>query len=165
MTPEFSRPVETGRIGPEGVEVEVVANTAERDRLASRFGVQAIDALACAFRLRPGRGATIMAEGALRARVIQICVVSSDPFEAEVSEDFVLCFAPEKEILDEINPNDPIDMVPMTDETIDLGEAAAEQLALALDPYPRKPGAEPPRFEQMVPPVPFAALAALKRRH
>ena len=105
-----------------------------------------------------------MAEGALRARVTQVCVVSTDPFEAELSEDFVLCFAPEDEIPDEIDPNDPVDMVPMTGETIDLGEAAAEQLALALDPYPRRPGAEPPWFEEAAPPAPFAALARLKSR-
>ena len=43
--------------------------------------------------------------------------------------------------------------------TIDLGEAAAEQLALALDPYPRAPGAVL-EMEEEPEAAPFAALAA-----
>ena len=165
MIPEFSRVVETGRIGPQGLEIEVVAEAAERERLATRFGVPAIDALACAFRLRRGLGGTVMAEGALRARVTQVCVVSTDPFEADVAEDFVLCFAPEADMPAEIDPEDPVDMVPMAGGAIDLGEAAAEQLSLALEPYPRKPGATPPDLGEAEPASPFAALERLRSRH
>jgi hypothetical protein len=57
----------------------------------------------------------------------------------------------------------------------DLGEAVAEQLALALDPYPRAPGAELPAEAAEAgseegeatapgPAAPFAALAGLRRR-
>jgi Large ribosomal RNA subunit accumulation protein YceD len=165
MTPEFSRSLETGRVGPQGLDIEVVAQADERARLAARFGLPAIDALSCAFRLRPGLGGTITAEGTLRARVTQVCVVSTDQFEAVVSEDFVLCFAPEAEIPDHIDPDDPVDTVPLVGGQIDLGEAAAEQLALALDPYPRKPGATPPEFADAGPASPFAALERLKGRH
>ncbi|MGH6890961.1 MAG: hypothetical protein ACREEP_01765, partial [Dongiaceae bacterium] len=57
------------------------------------------------------------------------------------------------------------------DGWIDLGELAAEQLGLAIDPYPRKPDAqipaewtaepasEPPAAKR---PNPFAALEKLK---
>jgi hypothetical protein len=45
---------------------------------------------------------------------------------------------------------------------LDLGEAVAEQLALALDPYPRVPGAELPEIESDPQERPFAAL---RRRH
>ena len=54
---------------------------------------------------------------------------------------------------------------------IDLGELAAEQLGLALDPYPRKPDAEVPaewKAEPVEEPVaaerpnPFAILEKLK---
>jgi uncharacterized metal-binding protein YceD (DUF177 family) len=52
---------------------------------------------------------------------------------------------------------------------IDLGELAAEELALNLDPYPRKPGAElaaelgsvQPENEQRSGDSPFAALRKL----
>ena len=165
MTPEFSRPIEAGRIGPGGLEIDVAADATERAKLAERFGLPAIQALACAFRLRQGQDGRIMAEGRLRARVTQVCVVSTEPFEADVSDDFVLCLAPESEVPDEIDPEDPLDTVPMTDGVIDLGEAAAEQLALALDPYPRRPGATPPDFASSEQASPFAALARLRTRH
>ncbi len=43
---------------------------------------------------------------------------------------------------------------------IDLGEALAEQLALALDPYPRKPGAKLPSEASDDGANPFSALKA-----
>jgi len=57
------------------------------------------------------------------------------------------------------------------DGWIDLGELAAEQLGLAIDPYPRKPDAEVPaewKGELAAAPAaverpnPFAALEKLK---
>jgi hypothetical protein len=56
------------------------------------------------------------------------------------------------------------------DGRIDLGEAVAQQLAIALDPYPRAPGAGlgPDGFTagpgNTAGKQPFAALAALKKR-
>ncbi len=55
---------------------------------------------------------------------------------------------------------------PLPAEGIDLGELVVQELAVALDPYPRKPGAEVPA-EYRPPEVetkegPFAALKALK---
>ncbi|MDP2117169.1 MAG: DUF177 domain-containing protein, partial [Brevundimonas sp.] len=43
---------------------------------------------------------------------------------------------------------------------IDLGQYAVEQLALRLDPFPRKPGAE---FVQPPEPVEISPFAVLKR--
>jgi hypothetical protein len=47
---------------------------------------------------------------------------------------------------------------------IDLAAPILEELALALDPYPRAPGAELPRTEEPAAPVegPFAVLSKLK---
>lgn len=55
------------------------------------------------------------------------------------------------------------DEIPFEGNQIDLGEAAAEQLGLALDPYPRMPGAELPEAEADVELHPFARLAGLRR--
>ena len=51
--------------------------------------------------------------------------------------------APDEEELDPESLEGP-DEIPYENDEIDLGEALAEQLALALDPYSRKPGAELP---------------------
>ena len=59
----------------------------------------------------------------------------------------------------------------MTDGLLDLARLIADSLALALDPYPRAPGASLDSLETdgdgqgdgPARPAPFAALAALKR--
>ena len=48
---------------------------------------------------------------------------------------------------------------------LDLGEAASEQLALALDPFPRKPGAALPGEMQEPEEGAFAGLDRLLPRH
>jgi hypothetical protein len=61
-----------------------------------------------------------------------------------------------------------LDIVFHDGAAIDIGEAIAQTLALALDPYPRAPDAEAALKEAGVKSEaeagPFAALAALKAR-
>ena len=60
---------------------------------------------------------------------------------------------------------------PLVAGGVDVGEAVAERLALALDPYPRKPGAsfdtppEEPGDASESRPNPFAALEKLKKNY
>ena len=54
------------------------------------------------------------------------------------------------------------DWIVIEDGKIDLGQYAVEQLALSLDPFPRKPGAEFVQPEEPAEISPFAALKALK---
>lgn len=142
MTPELARPVVIERIGPLGLEVEVVATAAECDALAARLHLPAVLGLTCRFRLSRCPPHRIMADGSLIARVIQTCVVSLEDFESTVAETFSVCFVPEGSETEELSPDEP-DEIPYHGASIDLGEAAAEQLALALDPYPRKPECNP----------------------
>ena len=105
------------------------------------------------------------ATGRLEAELVQVCVVSLEDFASRLTEEFSLRFVPEgRENFDD----DPaaVDEIAYAG-IIDLGEVAAEQLALALDPYPRKPGETLPELdaeadEMPEKPHPFAALAALK---
>lgn len=163
MSVEFSRPVPVERIGGTPSETRVEAGPAERAALAVRLGLPSVAALACTFRLvRLGRG-VIEAEGDLAARVEQVCVVSLEPFEAAVAEHFRARFVPAGSESDDDDP-ESVDEIPYEGAMIDLGEAAAEQLALALDPYPRKPGAHLPEAAGEADGGPFAALSALRRR-
>ena len=59
---------------------------------------------------------------------------------------------------DDPDPDLP-DEIPYEAETIDLGEATAEQLGLALDPWPRIEGATVPEIEDEDDGSPFAILA------
>jgi uncharacterized metal-binding protein YceD (DUF177 family) len=143
MTPEFSRMLPLSRIGRAGAAMDIAANEAERALLAKRLGIAGIEALRCQFQLHALPGGAIAADGVLTARVIQICVVSLDPFAQDIAESFTLRFVPEASLTASIDPETE-DEIPIVGDALDLGEAAAEQLALSLDPYPRSPGAALP---------------------
>ncbi|MBS0562184.1 MAG: DUF177 domain-containing protein [Proteobacteria bacterium] len=159
QAPELHRPVPVRRVGPDGLTVTVEASAAECAAIAERMRLPAVLALSCRFDLRPGLRGVVEATGRLRARVVQVCVVSLDEFEAAVADDFAIRFVPEGEESDDDDP-EAADEAPYQGDAIDLGEAAAEQLALALDPYPRKPGAELPEGHEAAGDPRLAALAA-----
>jgi uncharacterized metal-binding protein YceD (DUF177 family) len=121
-----------------------------------------VQSLVCRFHLAHEIGDSLIAHGHLSARVVQTCVISLEDFTATVEESFAVRFVPDGEESDNADP-EALDEIPYTDGAIDLGEAAAEQLALALDPYPRAPDAVLPDAEAATEPHPFAALSSLKR--
>jgi uncharacterized metal-binding protein YceD (DUF177 family) len=162
MKLELSRPVAGARIGAMPMSVDVRATPDERLALAERMRIPAILALDCTFLLRREADG-IRADGNLRARVTQICIVTLDEFDADIAETFTVRFVASGTESEEIDP-EAEDEIPYDGATIDLGEATAQQLALALDPYPRKPGAT--LAEEPAPlATPFAALGGLRRRH
>jgi len=164
MIPELHRPTAIERIGPAGLDLAVEATDDECAALARRMALPAILSLNCRFHLEWGADGDLSAHGHLVARVVQTCIVSLEDFTTAVEERFtVRCVADG----DESDDPDPaaLDEITYVDGTLDLGEAAAEQLALALDPYPRAPGAVLPEISDDGETSPFAALSALHRRH
>ena len=161
--PELPRPLSLDRVGGQGVSVAVEARAEELGAIAARLLIPAVLGLRCEYRVRRGEVGLVVAEGALRAQVVQDCVVSLEPFTQEVAEDFVVHFVPEGTEDEEPLP-DSIDQVPYRGAVIDLGEATVEQLALALDPYPRAPGADLPAEAVDELPHPFGALAGAFKR-
>jgi uncharacterized metal-binding protein YceD (DUF177 family) len=163
MTPELHRPISIDRIGPAGLDVVVEASEAERTTLARRMDLPALLALRCAFHLERDLAGRVIAHGNLHAEVVRTCIVSLEDFASPVKEQFMVLFVPAGEESDDADPELP-DEIGYEDGVLDLGEAASEQLALALDPYPRAPGAALPEIEDGAEAHPFAALSALKRR-
>lgn len=158
---ELHRPVAADRIGARGLDVTVEADATECAALAQRMGIPAVLSLICTFRVTRDRGDIFGASGHLQARVVQTCIISLEDFETEVAEAFRLRFVPAGETGEEIDPDDPVDEIDYAAGMLDLGEAAAEQLGLALDPYPRRPGAVLP--EQAADEVP--GVFSVLRRH
>lgn len=142
MTPEFTRPERVDTIGDAPRTVRVEAGETERRRLAGRFGLVAIDRLAAEFTLhRDAVG--IVADGRVAAAVTQACSITGDPIAARVDEPITLRFVEPSEHAEETELDDgALDTIEIEGGAIDLGEAAAETMALALDPYPRSPAAE-----------------------
>jgi hypothetical protein len=164
MRPELHRPLAVERIRPAGLDFVVEASDDECAALARRMSLPAVLSLTCRFHLQQDLAKTVMAHGHLVVRVMQTCVVSLDDFTTTVEERFTIRCVPAGEESDDPDP-ETLDEVQYVDGIVDLGEAAAEQLALALDPYPRAPGAALPDVQPEAEPHQFAALAALKHRH
>ena len=163
MTPEITRPYPRDRIG-NGAMFVVEATAAERAALALRMGLPDVRSLHCDFDLHRPQAGRIVAKGRLRAQVTQNCVLSLESFDVEIDEVFEVCFVPSGTESDELDL-ERVDEVPYEGDTLDLGEAASEQLALALDPFPRKPGATvPEEGRDDEPKGPFAALERLRER-
>ena len=145
MTPaELSRPVRLDTINDAGQTVAITADPAERAALAERFGLIALDRLAAEIGLERD-GAVIMARGRLLADVVQACIASDEPVPSTIDETFTLRFVPEDVLAqsDEVELSETdCDTLPHDGKVIELGEAVAETLALALDPFPRSPAAE-----------------------
>lgn len=140
MTPEFPRAVGLDTIGTAARTITIEANERERSALAARFDLIGIDALSATAEL-VAVGGGIEARGQLTARVVQRCVVSDDPVPATVTEAFALRFVDPALLTpegDEIELTDSdCDLLPIEGGAVDLGEAVAQTLALALDPFPR----------------------------
>lgn len=177
IEPEFSRTVGTSAVGEEGLEVGFDANAAERAALARRLGLLALDRLAGTARLRLASDGRIRAKVTFDADVLQSCVVTLEPVAARLKESFEASFAdpaeleaefgPEVEVEVDVDAEDPPE--PIWGGRMEIGELVAQHLSLALDPFPRSPGAELPagaEAERTEEPAsrPFAALAELASR-
>ena len=141
------------RDAPRGwLDVAISANPEERRGLADLDKIPAIGRLDADFHVVRRGGTRLNVSGEMRARVTQICVVSLEPFEADVVEPIDVDFAPAEEVAraqaaasglaghgpEGAETEEPPD--PIIDGKIDLGALAGEFLVLGLDPYPRKPG-------------------------
>ena len=169
--PEFSRPVAIDEIGPEGVAPEVEADPAERAALARRFGLVSLDLLKAWATVFPVSRSLFRVEARFEAELVQTCVVTLDPFPVRVEDAFSALFGEGGPGLAALvsGDEDEDEPEPIEGGAIDLGETVAQHLALALDPYPRKPGASlPTEYAAGAEEAasgrvkPFAGLAALK---
>lgn len=171
--PEFSRLIPVDRLSETEIVEEITATPEERAALARRFGLQDLDRLSATVRL--GRGdakSLVRLSGHMVADVTQTCVVSLAPVKSHLDESFTQLYtlsaapAAPRELVIEATEEEPPE--PIGPDGIDIGEAVAQQLALALDPYPRAPGAVLPEAarpakEEAGAEGPFAALKALKK--
>ncbi|MBY0337106.1 MAG: DUF177 domain-containing protein [Acetobacteraceae bacterium] len=163
MNPEFSHPLVLERVPRGGLRLRLAADAAARERLAKRFGLLSLGRLEAELALRPVEGGRVAVTGRLSAAVEQPCVVTLEPVAQEVEEAVEWLLLP-----DGIEPTEDLDSegpdeIESEAGVADLGEALAQQLSLALDPFPRAPGAELPEAYRGEDTGPFAALARLRK--
>ncbi len=160
MTPELSRLARTSEIGIVPRREAVVASAAECAALANRFDILALDELAADLSVVRDAGG-IRLTGTLVARGEQACIILGEPVAFALAEPIDLRFSDAATSADaevELAETD-LDVLPLDGDTLDLGEAMAQSLGLALDPYPRAPAAAPAAAAGFV--ISEAAAAAI----
>ncbi len=178
--PPLSRTIDLAAIPAAGTTRQVAASDAERDALAKALGILGVESVDAELAIEPWRTEGIAVTGCLRARVVQSCVVSLVPVEQMIDEPIDSRFVPEgSKLAVTIDARNHSTVVEPSDEdapevfaghSIDLGVLVTEHLALAIDPYPRAPGAElPAEFREKEPDAdsagsPFAVLEKLKNQ-
>jgi uncharacterized metal-binding protein YceD (DUF177 family) len=164
-------PVTLEDVPETGRHFDLVADAGVRAAVARVAAVRDLPCLQASFDVRRRGDDGLHVSGSVSATVGQTCVVTLEPLVNEIDETVDLTFVPRPapEPSDEETKPQPRDVKwndpePLVGGTIDLGALAIEFLILALDPYPRKPGAvfEPPK-DDAADPGPFAALAELTK--
>lgn len=143
---ELTRMVRARPLSGEAVIIE--ASPEERAALAARFALGAVESLRAEVRLEQ-KPRAIRAAGRLKAQIMQPCAISGEDFPVTIDEPVDLRFieanaraATEEEI--ELEADD-CDEIEYTGEMFDLGEAVAQTLGLAIDPYAEGPNADAAR--------------------
>lgn len=159
----FSDPVRLHQIG-QGVSRTLEPDEATRRRIARSLDLASLDAFTAEMDLKP-TDAGWRLKGRVRAEAVQTCGLTLEPLPVTIDHRFSITLAEaveedSDEIVIDLDDDEAPDLI--EDGRIDLGQYAVEQLALSLDPFPRKPGAEfvqPPEPTEI---SPFAVLKSLK---
>lgn len=160
---EFSRLFDVRQC--EGKAAHLEADEAEREALSRRFGIVRIDALQADVELHR-KVRTVEAVGTLTAEIVQACAVSAEDLPVSVREDIAVRFVPEARTYgpdEEVELSaEAFDEIEYAGTHFDLGEAVAQTLALAIDPFLTGPQADEARKRPELNGEEGNAFAALK---
>lgn len=166
--PEFSHIIKLSEIGSTPRTGKLSASEEERRKLAHRFDLPKINTLDAAYTLLAGEN-RIGFTGRIESDLQQRCSVTGESFQVRLREKFDIAFVPRletEEIEEEIElTEEDCDIIEYDNGQLDLGEAIAQTLYLALAPFPRGPNADVVAQEILKSEEeagPFGALAALK---
>lgn len=160
----FSDPVRINEIGA-GIERRLVPDEAAQKRIVKALDLASLTMFEADLKIVPAHvGWTL--SGHVRATLEQVCGITLEPLPVQVDErfsvDLVEAAEPEEDEIEiTLDDNSP-DVI--EDGRIDLGQYAVEQLALALDPFPRKAGAEFVQPDEPAEISPFAVLKTFKAK-
>ena len=152
-----------------GAKRTLSADEATRARIAKVLGLDALQSLQAELKAAAWLDG-VEVDGTWSARITQTCGVTLEPFDSDLSGHIhvralpegsaALGGADEHELDLDPDADDPPDA--LASDRVELGAYVVEDLSLAVDPFPRKPGAEFEQPEQKGEPSPFAVLAKLK---
>jgi hypothetical protein len=134
-----------------GLSVVLEADERQRDALAAEHDLLSVENYRAELVVAPWKRNGVKVSGRVEADITQACIVTLDPVAAHIDEPVEALFLPEQSklgregfegsgeiILDADGPDSP---ETFSGDTIDVGALAEQFFGLAIDPYPRKPGA------------------------
>lgn len=150
--------VNVSRLPRTGLPVWLEADDAQRAALAQGHGLLAVERFRLDATVSPWHRGGVKVAGRVAASIVQACIVSLTPVPAEIDEPFEAVFVPESSrlarpghvaaagelLLDAEGPDAP---ETFSGDHVDVGALAEEFFELAVDPYPRAPGAAFSRAE------------------
>lgn len=131
-------------------QMRLTASADENRAVAEHLGLESVDNLQAVVTIRPWRRHGLGVDGTLSASIGQICTLSGEPMTTDISETFNERYYPEDRDDKNRQTETVIDVEATSDyetfagDTVDLGALVVEYLTLAIDPYPKKPGATLP---------------------
>jgi uncharacterized metal-binding protein YceD (DUF177 family) len=152
--PSLAWMVATTEVPERGLALRRSADDAERQALAAELEIMAVTRADLDARISPRGGGRFRLVGRLEAEAVQVCVVSLDPVEAHLDIALEIDLVPEQELPHELSEleagTDPVEarlLEPIRNGTMDIGAIVFQEIAAALDPFPRLAGARLDRHE------------------
>jgi uncharacterized metal-binding protein YceD (DUF177 family) len=163
-------------LGRAGADVAIVADAEALKRLAAWAEVEAVESFKGEVALKKTAATRFSLDYTLDADIVQSCVVTLEPVRSHIAQTFSrelhLSHASahrhavkSEELTLAAGDDDAVEEI--ESQRYDLAGPLLEEFVLAIDPYPRAPGAVLPESPETVAPPresPFAALKALKDR-
>jgi Large ribosomal RNA subunit accumulation protein YceD len=163
------------RLPQKGMPVVIEADARQRAKLAEEHGLVSVRRYRADLLVTAWKRNGVKVSGTVDADIVQECVITLEPLDSRICEEVSAVFLPEDSklgrqgfhtggeiLLDAEGPDSP---ETFSADTIDVGALAEEFFELAIDPYPRKPGADLnlAADDADLPDSPFARLSALKK--
>ena len=139
------------RLPHNGLPVTIEADAAQRQALADEHGLLSVEGYRADLLVTPWKRHGVKVTGTVEADITQACVVTLDPVRAHIEEAVEGLFLPEDSklgrlgfegggeiLVDAEGPDSP---ETFHGDSVDVGALAEQFFGLAIDPYPRKPGA------------------------
>lgn len=153
---EWSILIRADEIQPSGKTIEISPDDAAKQALAKRLDIVSLDDLKAKLTLKRENAHIVHVKGTFEARVKQKCVVTLEPVETDVSDEFEAWYADQsqavsfkraqhdaqskKELMEMPMLDEAEDPEPMINGAVDVADLVTQFLSLAIPPYPTKEG-------------------------
>lgn len=135
-----------------GMPVGIEADETQRAALAAEHALVSVEAWKAELLVAGWKRNGVKVSGRVEADITQQCVVTLEPLKTHIEEEVSAIYFPEDSKLGRLgfhgagevhlDAEGPDSPETFSGDTIDVGALAEEFFALAIDPYPRKAGAE-----------------------